>query len=78
MRFYAPTRCIIVCLFMTIVVVHSQDLFDMFNDIKDQVAEKVDHASAKVKEKVKQHVLNLVYLTRQYFILLMKFHIIER
>jgi hypothetical protein len=63
---------------MTIVVVHSQDLFDMFNDIKDQVAEKVDHASAKVKEKVKQHVLNLVYLTRQYFILLMKFHIIER
>jgi hypothetical protein len=63
---------------MTIVVVHSQDIFDMFNDIKDQVAEKVDHASAKVKEKVKQHVPNLLCLTHQYFVLLMKFHIIKR
>ena len=68
MRFYAP----IVCLLLTIVVVHSQDLFDMFNDIKDQVAETVDHASAKVKEKVKekvkQHVLNLVGLPRSNFV----------
>ncbi len=74
MRFYASTRCIIVCLFVTIVVVHSQNIFD----IKDQVDEKVDHASAKVKEKVKQHVPNLLCLTHQYFVLLMKFHIIKR
>jgi hypothetical protein len=32
----------------------------MFNDIKDQVAEKVDYASTKVKEKVQKHVLNQV------------------
>jgi hypothetical protein len=31
----------------------------MFNNVKDQVAEKVDYASTKVKEKVQKHVLNI-------------------
>ncbi|CAF1141284.1 unnamed protein product [Rotaria sordida] len=31
----------------------------MFNNVKDQVAEKVDYASTKVKEKVQKHVLNV-------------------
>ncbi len=68
MRFYASTRCVIMYLFVTFVVVHSQDLFDMFNDIKDQVVEKVDHASTKVKEKVQKHVLNRVCFSRRYFV----------
>ncbi|CAF3517384.1 unnamed protein product, partial [Rotaria sp. Silwood2] len=31
----------------------------MFNDVKDQVAKKVDYASTKVKETVQQHVFNV-------------------
>ena len=75
MRFYASTRCIIVYLFMTIIVVHSQDLFDIFHDIKDQV----DHASTKIKDTVMQHVLKVVRPIHQYLLLLMKsFHFTER
>ena len=79
MRFHASTRCIIVYLFMTIVVVHSQDIFDIFNDIKDQVADHVDHASAKLKDTVREQVLKLVRFTHQYSPLLIKsFCFIER
>lgn len=78
MRFYASTRCVIVYLFVILVVVHSQDIFDMFNDIKDEVVKKVDHASAKVKEKVQKHVLNAVCFSSQYFVILKRFHFIER
>ncbi|UJR21691.1 hypothetical protein I4U23_024768 [Adineta vaga] len=55
------TRCIFFYFLMTIFLVgsNSQDIFDMFNNVKDQVAEKVDYASAKVKEKVQKHVSNL-------------------
>jgi hypothetical protein len=53
------TRCIIFYLLVIIFSVGSQDIFDMFNNVKDQVAEKVDYASTKVKEKVQKHVLNL-------------------
>ncbi len=60
MRLYCTTRCIIFYLLLPIFIVGSQDIFDMFNDIKDQVAEKVDYASTKVKEKVQKHVLNQV------------------
>ncbi|CAF0720769.1 unnamed protein product [Adineta ricciae] len=42
-----------------IVGSHSQDIFDIFNNAKDQVVQKVDYASTKVKEKVRQQVLNL-------------------
>jgi len=58
MRVYYTTRCIIFYLLVTFFVVKSEDLFDMFNDIKDQVVEKVDRASTKVKEKVQKHVFN--------------------
>jgi hypothetical protein len=44
---------------VTILFVGSQDIFDMFNNVKDQVAEKVDYASTKVKEKVQKYVMNL-------------------
>ncbi len=53
------TRCIIFYLLVTILFVGSQDIFDMFNNVKDQVAEKVDYASTKVKEKVQKYVMNL-------------------
>jgi hypothetical protein len=52
---------------VTIFVVGSQDIFDMFGNIKDQVAEKVDYASTKVKEKVQKHVLNRVCFICLYF-----------
>lgn len=60
MHLFSTTQCIIIYLFLSLCHVGSQDLFDMFNDIKDQVADKVDYASIKVKEKVQKHVLNLV------------------
>jgi hypothetical protein len=44
----------------------------MFNDVKDQVAEKLDYASAKVKEtvkeKVQKHVLNQVCFLYSIFL----------
>jgi hypothetical protein len=62
---YSSTRCIIFCLLVTtsFVAVRSHDVFDMFNDVKDQVVEQLDKASIKVKEKVQKHVLNLVCLS---------------
>ena len=56
------TRCTVVYLIMIVFVVgsHSQDIFDIFNNAKDQVAQTVDYASTKVKEKVREKVLNLV------------------
>ncbi len=72
MRLYYTIRCIIFYFLVTILVVHSQDLFDMFNDVKDQVAEKLDYASAKVKEtvkeKVQKHVLNQVCFLYSIFL----------
>lgn len=54
------TRCISFCtILLCISLVQTQDIFDMFNDVKDQVVEKIDYASTKAKEKVRQHVLNL-------------------
>ncbi|CAF1361919.1 unnamed protein product [Adineta steineri] len=53
------TRCIIFYLLLTTFCVGSQDIYDMFNDVKDQVIEKVDYASTKVKEKVQKHVQKL-------------------
>ncbi len=67
MRLYCTIRCIIFYLLVTIFVVGSQDIFDMFGNIKDQVAEKVDYASTKVKEKVQKHVLNRVCFICLYF-----------
>jgi len=67
MRLYCTTRCIIFYLLVTIFVVGSQDIFDMFGNLKDQVAEKVDYASTKVKEKVQKHVLNRVCFICLYF-----------
>ena len=60
MLIYSITRCLIVSLLLGIYAVHTHDIFDMFNNVKDQVAEKVDHAATKVKEKMQKHVLNLV------------------
>ena len=60
MHLFAATQCIIIYLFLSICLVSSQDLFDIFNDIKDQVVDKVDYASTKVKEKVQKHVMNYV------------------
>lgn len=60
MRLYITTQCIIIYLLSSTYYVNSQNLFDMFNDIKDQVVDKVDYASTKVKEKVEKHVRNLV------------------
>lgn len=56
MRLHSTTRCIIFYLLVTIFIVNSQDIFDMFNDAKDQV----NHASTKVKEKIQQYVPNRV------------------
>jgi hypothetical protein len=60
MLVYSTTRCIIFYFLVTSFFVDSQDLFDMFNNVKDQAAEKFDYASAKVKEKVQKHVFKLV------------------
>ncbi|CAF3712133.1 unnamed protein product, partial [Rotaria sp. Silwood1] len=61
MLFNSTIRCIIFYLLMTNFFVNSNDIFDMFNNVKDQVAEKVDYASTKVKEKVQKHVFNVVF-----------------
>lgn len=53
MYFNISIRCLILYCCLTLVTVHSQDLFDMFDGIKDQVVKKVDKASAKVKEAQK-------------------------
>ena len=55
-------RCLILYCCLTFTRVHSQDLFDLFGDVKDQVVEKVDQAKAKMKEEVRKRVLNLVCL----------------
>jgi len=60
MRLYLTTRCIIFCLLVPIFIVNSQDIFDMFNDAKDQVVKKVDDVSKKVKENVQKRILNPV------------------
>lgn len=60
MLIYSNARCLIFSLLLGIYAVHAHDVFDMFNNVKDQVAEKVDYAATKVKEKVQKHVLNLV------------------
>jgi hypothetical protein len=53
-----------------IFIVNSQDIFDMFNDVKDQVGKKVDYASTKVKEQVQKHVFNPVCFSAFEFIFL--------
>ncbi len=62
---YSTTRC----LFIIFLVIHStvvgwHDIYDIFHDAKEQLAESagnaVDYASNKVKEKVQKHVLKLV------------------
>lgn len=43
------SRCIIFYLLVIILCIRSQDIFDMFNDAKEHVA-----------EKVQKHILNVV------------------
>jgi hypothetical protein len=73
MLFYSTIRCIIYYLLLTTFLVNSHDLFDMFNDVKDQV---VDYASSKVKQQVQKHVFNVVCLFLLF--LFNKLNILER
>ncbi len=70
MRLYCTIRFIIFYLLVPIFIVNSQDIFDMFNDVKDQVGKKVDYASTKVKEQVQKHVFNPVCFSAFEFIFL--------
>lgn len=60
MRLTIAIRCLILYCWFTVTFVHSQDLFDMFDGVKDQVIDKVDKAKAKVKEEVRKRVLDVV------------------
>lgn len=66
MRLTISIRCFILYCWLTVTLVHSQDLFDLFGDVKDQVVGKVDQAKAKVKEEVRKRVLNLVCLIDRF------------